>query len=292
MKVQVMGAGSLGSLVGGILSHGGLDVHLVGREEHIDEVNDQGLRVRGELEFTSKPGASTRPVEADITLLTVKSFDTRDAALQLKGMQNVVVSLQNGMGNEEVLSDVLDCEILAGTTTYGANLVGAGVVECTGEGEVDIGAPEGGESDTADKIVHEFDGAGVVTKARDDMPRRLWEKLAVNAGINPVTALTRFKNGDAASESEWVVRQAAKEVESVANARGVKVEEADEKAVEVAKRTAANESSMLQDVKKGRKTEIDAINGYVVEKGREKNVDTKINRTLLELVKGLEVTQE
>lgn len=288
MEIQVFGAGSLGSLLGVLLADAGHDVRLVGRARHVEAVRRDGLRVTGDTDLVAEPSADTEPTESYLTLVTVKSYDTPEAADALHGMQEVVVSLQNGMGNEEVLDDVLDCEVLAGTTTYGASLDSLGVVEHSGGGEVVVGSPDGGADRATTEVADALD-EGLDARASEEMPRELWTKLAVNAGINPVTALTRLTNGEAVESAEEVVRAAAREAGEVARADGVDVEPerlADE-AVEVARATADNRSSTLRDVERGRRTEVDAINGYVVRRGEEMDAHTPVNRTLHGLVKAV-----
>jgi 2-dehydropantoate 2-reductase len=287
MDVVVFGAGSLGSLVGGLLARAGRDVTLVGRDPHVAAIRGSGLRVRGEYEFTVHPTARTDvPEHADLAVVTVKAFDTETAARALVGVPDTVLSLGNGMGNEATLAAHLDCPVLAGTCTYGALRPEPGVVRCTGVGEVVLGPREGGESAATDRVGEAFADAMVTTIA-DDMPRRLWEKLAVNAGINAPTALARIENGALLERpGNEVARAAAREVAAVARSEGVDL--SDETAVaaveRVAEATAANHSSMLQDVEGGRRTEVDAISGYVAECGPE----TPVNATLASLLRAWE----
>jgi len=287
VRIQIFGAGSLGTLLGALLARGGADVGLVGRERLLDVFED-GLPIEGREDFTASLPVSTRPHPADVTLVTVKSYDTRKAASELTGVierDATVVSLQNGMGNEEILDKALKPKVLGGTVTYGANLnVDEGYLEYTGEGEVLIGNYRGGVSEEAERIADALFGLNASMTEKMDV--KLWEKLAVNCGINPVTALTRLTNGEAAEQAEGVIRSAASEVECVAQKNGVKAKKTDELAVEVARATADNESSTLQDIRTGRRTEIEALNGYVVEKAEVTDVPT--NRTLAQLVRATE----
>ncbi|WP_290818203.1 ketopantoate reductase family protein [Halovivax sp.] len=285
MEIVVFGAGSLGSLVGGLLAREH-DVTLVARAGHADRVDRDGLAVTGEHEFEVSPSATSDGTEltADLAIVTVKSFDTSSAARALSsGSVDAVLSLQNGMGNEERLSEELSCPVLAGTATYGAVLDRPGRVRCTGIGEVVLGSRTGGHSAVADRIGEAFATADIETLVADDMPRRLWEKLAVNAGINPVTALARVENGAVLEEpAAELAAEAARETARVARADGVDL--ADETAVaaleQVAEATAGNESSMLQDVRAGRRTEVDAISGYVVDRAETVGLKAPTNRTL------------
>ena len=286
-RVQVFGAGSLGTLLGALLARAGVDVHLVVRDRVVRAFDD-GMRGEGIENFVARPSISTEPRPADVTLVTVKSYDTSDAADALApvvGAEDIVVSLQNGMGNEEVLDDALEATVLGGTTTYGANLrIDDECVEYTGRGEVVVGDYRGDPSREAEHVAETLEPLNA--RETDEMDATLWEKLAVNCAINPVTALTRLTNGEAAASASGVMRAAAKEVERVAYEQGVSLEGTPERALEVARATAENESSTLQDVRAGRRTEIDALNGYVVKKAEE--VPTPTNRTLAALVRATE----
>ena len=293
MDVVVFGAGSLGSLVGGLLAREH-DVTLVGRQPHVDAVTGSGLTVTGAVEAAVRPAATVdgEGLAADLAVVTVKAFDTAAAAEALAtGEYRAVLSLQNGLGNEETLAGALACPVLAGTATYGAMLERPGVVRCTGVGEVTLGVRKGGRSELAAEVGAAFDAAGLRTSVVEDMPRRLWSKLAVNAGINGVTALARVENGAVlAGEANAVAREAAEETARVAGAAGVDLP-ADEAvaAVEaVAEATAANTSSTLQDVEAGRRTEVDALNGAVVERGERHGVATPVNRTIAGLLRAWE----
>lgn len=293
MEVVVFGAGSLGSLLGGLLARAH-EVTLVGRDPHVSAVRERGLEIRGEIETRVEPSARTSaPDSADLAVVAVKSYDTAVAAEQLQACApSAVLSVQNGLGNEATLAAVLDSHVLAGTCTYGALLESPGTVRCTGQGAVTLGPRSGGTSATADRIGTAFRDAGIETAVAADMPRRLWEKLAINAGINATTALARVSNGAVADGPGGdVAVAAASEVARVARGEGVDL--ATERAVEavesVARATAANDSSMYQDLQEERRTEIDAINGAVVDRA---DVPVPVNETLAALVRTWEDARE
>ncbi|WP_435365209.1 ketopantoate reductase family protein [Haloarchaeobius sp. DYHT-AS-18] len=272
MRICIYGAGSLGSLVGGLLGHHGHDVTLVGRDPHVSAVRESGLRViTPDDEFTVDVGATTDAADlsADLAIVTVKAFDTADAARDLADCDlGSVCSFQNGMGNEATLARQLDCPVYAGTVTYGAVLREPRVVECTGVGEVVFGPHEGGTGPKDAELETAFTEGGLVAELAADMPRRLWEKLAVNAGINTVTALADVDNGDLlGGEAHGLAATAAKETARVARGHDVSLSNREAvAAVEaVAEATAANTSSMRQDIHDVKRTEVDAITGYVVE---------------------------
>ncbi|AGB17658.1 2-dehydropantoate 2-reductase [Halovivax ruber XH-70] len=297
MDIVVFGAGSLGSLVGGLLAREH-DVTLVGRNPHVDRIERNGLRIDGELDAHVFPTATTdgTGLDADLAVVTVKAFDTDAAARTLAtGSLDAALSLQNGMGNEATLATHLDCPVFAGTITYGAMFVEPGRVECTGIGELALGPRDGGSSPLADRIGTAFGAAAIETTVAMDMPRRLWRKLAVNTAINPVTALARVENGAILDPpTADLAAAAARETAQVARADGVELTDTEATgAVEsVATATAANRSSMLQDVESDARTEVDAISGYVVDRGEELGVDTPTNRTLATTIRTWERGQD
>lgn len=285
MDIVVFGAGSLGSLLGGLLAREH-PVTLVGREPHVGAVRASGLRIDGAIEARVAPDARTTvPDRADLAVVTVKAYDTQAAADALADCDcEGVLSVQNGMGNEATLADRLAAPVLAGTATYGAIQDEPGRVQCTGRGEVVLGPPAGGPSPLADRVGVAFDAAGIETTVATDMPRRMWEKLAVNAGINAATALARVPNGALADgPGATVARRAARETARTARRAGVDL--ADDAALAalegVVAATADNESSMHRDVARDRRTEVDAINGYVADRGSE----TPVNDTLAALLR-------
>ena len=294
MEVLVFGAGSLGSLLGGLLARAH-DVTLVGREPHVAAVRADGLRLTGVETLDTRPAATTDATgaSADLALVTVKAYDTESAARALAtGDYGAVCSLQNGMGNEDVLADAVDAPVLAGTVTYGAGLVDPGHIEWRGRGTITLGAWRPADAAaTAERIAAAFRAADLDAEAVEDVRRRLWEKLAVNAAINPVTTLARVENGALTEEPlAGLARTAAVETAGVARADGVALadETAADAAATVARETARNRSSMLQDVTRERRTEIDAINGYVVDRAGATDRAAPVNRTLAALIRGWE----
>lgn len=275
VRILVFGAGSLGSLIGGLLAREH-EVVLVGREPHMAAVREDGLRVRGLLETDVAPRATTAvDAPADLAVVTVKAPDTAEAATALADAElDAALSLTNGLGNEEILATTLPVPVLAGTVTYGAVLREPGLVECTGVGTVTLGPLPGvtvGDEPPglAERIGDAFAVAGIETSVEVDMRRPLWSKLAVNAGINPVTALARLPNGALLDgPGADLARRATREAAATAREAGVDLTGADATAdlEAVVEATAANTSSMRQDVEAGRRTEIDAINGAVVDR--------------------------
>ncbi|SFS37433.1 ketopantoate reductase family protein [Halostagnicola kamekurae] len=290
MQIVVFGAGSLGSLLGAVLAREH-EVTLVAREAHADAVRADGIRLEGELEAVVHPRATTdgAGLEADLAVVAVKAFDTESAAKTLAtGRFDAVLSVQNGMGNEATLAESLEAPVLSGTVTYGAILREPGFVECTGVGEITLGPRDGGRSSLATAVGEAFERAGLETTVAEDMPVRRWRKLAVNAGINPITALTATENGAVLeSPANAVARAATRETARTARATGVSLSNRDalEAMESVAAETRANTSSMAQDVLAGRRTEIDSISGYVVDRAAEHGLEVPTNRLLADLVR-------
>jgi len=292
MEVLVYGAGALGSLVGGLLARSH-EVTLVGRDPHMRRVREDGLRIDGEVDARVRPRALTDGTHrsADLAVVTTKAYDTDAAARALAtGEYDAVCSLQNGF-TEERLVAALDPTVLAGTASYGARFAGPGRVTCTGVGEVVIGALAGGDDPLAERVGSAFGEAGIETTVAADMPRRRYEKLAVNAGINGPSALARLSNGATLDgPGGEAAREAAREVARVARADGVALDEGDAVAAleRVAADTAANRSSMYEDVAAGRRTEVDAIYGAATDRADRFGVSAPTCRTIASLVRAWE----
>lgn len=251
-----------------------------------------GIRLEaGGLETRHPVRATSDPMDchgARFALVLVKSWQTRRTAEMLAdclATEGVALTLQNGLGNLEILQQVIGVERAAlGVTTMGATLRGPGLVRSGG-----IGPTYVGRHPRLEPFLPVLSQAGFGVEVEEDVESLLWGKLAVNAGINPLTALLRVPNGAllADLDAREVMGEAAREAAAVAGARGIRLPYLDPVAqVEaVAERTASNHSSMLQDVLRGAPTEIDAINGAVTAVGDAAGVPTPVNRTLWRLVR-------
>ena len=300
MKVVVIGAGAMGSLFGGLLAEAGNNVRLLDIwPEHVAAINAGGLFVeRAGKTRTIPVQALTDPAEAgpvDLAVVFVKSAHTADAAhtaAALAGKSGIVLTLQNGLGNADILARIAaTATVVAGTTAHGATLLAPGRIRHAGVGPTTIGRWSGEDSDAVDRVAEVFNQAGIETEVAVDVRRVIWEKLIVNVGINAITALTGIKNGQILDleTTRELSRAAVEEAVAVAAARGVTIrEDAAEHVLAVARATAANRSSMGQDVDHGRRTEIDAINGAVVREAEMVGIPVPVNRTLADLVVTLE----
>jgi len=293
MEVLVYGAGALGSLVGGLLARTH-EVTLVGRDPHMRRVRENGLRIDGEVDAHVRPRALTDGTHrsADLAVVTTKAYDTDAAARALAtGEYDAVCSLQNGF-TEERLGAALAPTVLAGTASYGARFTAPGRVTCTGVGEVVVGPLSGGTDPLAERVGSAFAEAGIEATVAADMPRRRYEKLAVNAGINGPSALARLSNGETLDgPGGETAREAAREVARVARADGIGLGDGEAVAAveRVAADTAANRSSMCEDVAAGRRTEVDAIYGAATERADRFGVSAPTCRTVASLLRAWEV---
>lgn len=302
MKIAVVGAGAMGSLFGGLLAASGENVTLVDVwREHVEAINDKGLRIGDhEGSRTVNVKATTDPSSVgpvDLIILFVKSYDTLEAtrdALPMVSEDTVFLSLQNGLGNIEKISETVGRDrVIPGTTAHGCTLIGPGEIVHAGSGPTIIGELDGRVTERVRGIRDALEGAGFETMISEAIRGALWSKVLVNVGINPLTALNGLRNGELLDHPDImeVMRGAVEEAVRVAEALGVDMGEGDhvEKVYDVARATAVNRSSMLQDVERGRRTEIDALNGAIVDSARLLGLDVPVNETLTAAVRGLEI---
>lgn len=297
MKIAVIGAGAMGSLYGGYLSRAGYEVYLVDIwQEHIDKINREGLViVESYEEIRAKPIGITnsRNLEpVDIVIIFVKSINTTSALrdnLRVIGENTIVLSLQNGYGNGEDIGEYIKKQnIVIGTTSHGATMLEPGKILHAGIGETHIGSLMRGTNESILKVEETLEKAGFETTISDNVMKLIWSKLFVNVGINALTAILEIKNGKLLEFDETIqlMKGAVLEAVQVANRLGLDFDEREviKNVLNVAKSTYENQSSMLQDIKKGRKTEIDKINGAVVKEGENLGIDTPINEVLTRLI--------
>jgi 2-dehydropantoate 2-reductase len=296
MKVTVVGAGAMGSLFGGLLAESGVEVCLLDiREEHVRAINGKGLHVEGngkERKIRVRAFTTLHDIpETELAVLFVKSMHTFKAAQTAKaliGENGYVLTLQNGMGNVEQIAEVVaSSKIIAGTTSHGATLLGPGKIRHAGKGPTAMGFWYDGDSVVLEKVAELFNGADIQTTVSDTIREVVWDKLLVNVGINAITGLTGIKNGQLLDLpiTKSLSQAAVEEAVALAEAKGIRVRDAVVDYVfNIAAMTAANRSSMGQDVDHRRRTEIDAINGFVVRESRKLGMEAPVNRTLTALI--------
>ena len=293
---MVMGAGAIGSLIGGLMTNAGYNVALIGREWQVKKIRENGLHIYGLEDFCVYPEAYMEPIEADLIFITVKSYDTEVAARVLRMKEkSVVLSLQNGIGNEEKIGRIVGIKhVLGGVTSQGALLLGPGRVKHTGSGKTIIGELDGKITEKTKEIKEILDRSKIETKITTEIKRELWNKLIINVGINAITAITGLENGYICKMKNLreLSRKCVREVLKVAEKAEIDTNVKEEGVLNVAKLTAKNRSSMLQDLDRGKKTEINEINGVVVDLGERYGVKCEVNETLLRLVEAMEAAKK
>jgi 2-dehydropantoate 2-reductase len=326
LKIGIIGAGSIGSLFGGYLANIDSDDFLLqvtffGRKKHIDEINKYGLKIYQEKEsiyikniiayedsinieeYISKNSKKY----FDFIFLSTKTYDLEVALKQYKELIHLsryIVILENGIGNEELVKNyVSKKKIIRIVTSHGALLKDPGEVYHTGAGFTNIGFAFLGLKNKEDpqysssfkdlEILKKIlDLGGIKTKIVDDIIQASWEKAFVNIAINALGALTRLHNG-ALLEHEGlkvIMKDAIIEAVKVAELKKIRLSKTNyvELAYSVAEKTYNNKNSMLQDILRGKKTEIDFFNGRIVNFAKELGMIVPINEILTNLIKGLE----
>jgi 2-dehydropantoate 2-reductase len=301
----VAGAGALGSVFGGLLARAGHDVILVGRGAHMAAIARDGLRIEGlfgdhvvhGLATVSDVGALQGTF--DTVLLTVKSYDT---AAMVRAMAShlapdgLLISLQNGLGNVEQAEDVLGrARVVGARVIFGAELLAPGHVRVTViAAPVLVGSPDPHDSARAALArvwARRFAAAGIPSEPTDNLFGELWAKVFYNAALNPLGALLRVPYGHLPDDPDTraLMDRLIEEAFAVARASGVTLRWPDAAAYRddfygaLVPSTAAHRSSMLQDLERGRPTEIEAINGWVVRRGEALGVPVPANSTLTHL---------
>lgn len=303
MRIGIIGAGALGCAIGAALTEGGSDVWLVSRSGvHVDAMNRDGLRIRdadGERVVAVQAARDcTQLAPVDLLLVLVKSFHTREAIVSAQhaiGPHTSVLSLQNGMGHEDILADVVGRErVLAGKTYVGGVMLAPGHIVSGVAGKLTvIGELNGSASARVTAIADAFNRAGLRTEVSPDIVGTMWDKLLVNVATGALSAITRLSYGGlyAVPELKHTALAAVAEAMAVARASGARLaltqpEQAWHRASEGL--PAQFKASMLQSLEKGSVTEIDFINGAVVRGGARHGIPTPVNAALVACVKGIE----
>ncbi len=300
MKITAVGPGAIGTLFGVLLAKAGHQVHMLDKDPARAARLAAGEFVleTGQGNISQKLPVTANPAEigpGELVLICVKAYDTEIAARSIApliGPQTIVLTVQNGLGNAEILREAAGKEhILAGSTAQGANVVEPGRVIHAGKGETLIGELDRPATPRVEKLAEQLTAAGIPTAASDDVTGLLWGKLIINAGINPLTALLKVRNGALIQREETraLMAMAVKEAADVAEKKGIKLPFPDPlaKVEDVAGRTAANKSSMLQDVLKAKRTEIDFICGAIVREAQKLSLPAPVNHALTLLVRSL-----
>ncbi|QAZ38188.1 2-dehydropantoate 2-reductase [Methylibium sp. Pch-M] len=301
MKIGVMGAGAVGCYYGGMLARAGHEVVLVGRPTHVEALKQRGLRLQTAAFDVELPvRASTEAValiDAALVLFCVKSTDTEAAGLELRdhlAPDALVLSLQNGVDNAERLQALVGVPVWPAVVYVAAEMAGPGHVKHNGRGELVIGptAVRGSPGTLeAAGLLALLGDAGVPAETGDNVAGVLWAKLVLNCAYNALSALTNLPYGPLVAREgiARVMDDLMAECLAVAAADGVRIPgEVPASVRRIAQTMPAQFSSTAQDLRRGRRSEIDHLNGYVVRRGEATGTPTPVNRCLHALVKALE----
>ncbi|MDD5060482.1 MAG: 2-dehydropantoate 2-reductase [Candidatus Omnitrophica bacterium] len=303
MKIAIVGPGAIGCLFAAFLTKSKEDVWLLDKsKENAAKLNESGISVdglNGSWQVKVKTTANISDIgKTDLVLICVKSFNTKKACEQIGPLLNnntKILTLQNGIGNIEIISEIAgENRVIAGVTNEGATLIEPGKIRHAGKGETIIGTIDGKTPVEMRAIREAFNKAGFETKMSRDIKSLLWSKLIINVGINALSAITRLPNGKLIQfeGTKRILRDAVTEATRIVKRKRIKLifDDPLAKVEAVCESTSSNLSSMLQDVLRKKRTEVDFINGVIVRLGQELGIDVRTNKFLLDLVNTIEQT--
>ena len=289
-KIFILGAGAIGSCYGVLLSRKN-DVTLIGTRAYVDAVKSHGLVIRGNVEGRFSVKTETRISEVppnSLIILTTKAQDAVEAAMQLEPLlrsDTVFLVLQNGLKIRELIQRAVGdkCEVVRGLVLMAAEFLEPGRITFWN------GPTINEHTKTGEKIQALFEKSGLEARVTVEIEKEEWSKLIVNSVINPLTAILRVRNNEIGVTSLKEIRHGIiEECSLVAEAEGIRFEHGLETEVDRKIRGYTNYSSMYQDVAKGKRTEIDFLNGKIVELGRKHGIRTPVNETLAGLIRFME----
>ncbi len=296
MKIVVFGAGAIGSFFGGMLSKNNR-VCLIGRKPHINAIKKNNLKINGKTEYSTKIEAVESieyiDFKPDIVIFSVKSYDTLGGVKQVSSLidsDTLFISIQNGLDNIKKISNyVKQDNIAVCVTTNGVIFQKPGVITHTGFGTTLLGMIDNKKDPRVFNFLKILNQSGIKSELSNDIRKDIWIKGIINSSINPLTAFFNCKNGYILKNPVLsnILSKVCLESCNVAVSNGIDVEFDDvlEKTKNVIGCTEENYSSMLQSVKKNKKTEINSINGVIVKMGLNKNQDVFLNRVLVYSIK-------
>ncbi|MFW9962649.1 MAG: ketopantoate reductase family protein [Candidatus Sifarchaeia archaeon] len=301
MKIVVVGSGAIGSLYGAFLSRlEETEVILIGRNPHVSAIQSKGLLIKGVLGehfFKLKAMKHASEVDkADLVIITTKTYDTLIAAKSAKHLIDggaSILLIQNGLGTEELVAKALDTtKVLRATTCMGALRTSPGVVTATGYGLTEIGSRYPENYELVENLTAMLKQVGFDVRSSDNIEGVVWTKTLVNCGINPVGALTGLSNGEVYKNKALrsLIVRLVEEAVKVVKALGIELTTEDpvRYALGTAKATGNNINSMLQDLRAGKRTEIDAITGEIIRLAKQYGIETPSNEAVYALIKALE----
>jgi 2-dehydropantoate 2-reductase len=302
MRVAVMGAGAVGGYFGAKLAKADHEVWFIARRERLKAYRTTGVRVKSiDGDFEVVPMRALRDPSSvgkvDLVIFTVKSTGTQRAAeeaMPLVGPYTSVLAIQNGVDNEAILEQVLGADrIVPGVAVIGVSMPEPGLIRHTNNGSITLGEVSGEETDRVKGICQAFASADVDTRVSTDIRKVKWRKLIWNAAFNPLTALTGSRVLDLIEDdnARTLAEAAMGEAIAVGVALGYDVGDYEiDRATQRNPNWAHSRTSMLQDIERGKPTEIEGLTGAVVRYGMQTGVPTPVSSVLLRLVRAKERT--
>lgn len=301
MKIVVVGPGAMGCLIAAFLSKSKEELWLLSRNgDNAARLGSSGISLEGASGTWQAKVKTTSKIQdiekCDLIIICVKSFNTKQALDEIKPLiseNTKILTLQNGLGNIETISEIAgEDKVIAGVTNEGATLIDTGKIRHAGRGETIIGTVNGKTPVEMRAIRELFNKVGLETKMSRDIKGLIWSKLIINVGINALSAITRLPNGKLIEYegTKRILRDAVTEAARIAKRKRVKLifEDPLAKVEAVCEATAGNLSSMLQDILRKKRTEVDFINGVIVRLGQELGISVPTNKLLLDLIKTIE----
>jgi len=289
-RIFVLGSGAVGSTFGALLSKRE-DVTLIGRKAHVDAINSNGLFLYGEFEGRYNVKADTEIREIPSNSLVILSTKVTGSERAIEGIRHLVkkdtimLLVQNGLGIEEIVKRILpDHEVIRAVATLGAEFLEPGKISNVVLIKIDLE-----KSRNSEKIVTLLKDCGLVAEISDNINMQVWTKLTINSVLNPLTAIFQVRGNEIITDSLKPVRHGiVDECLRVAKAEGIEIDPTIKEMIDEGVSNFLNYSSMCQDMIKKKKTEIDFLNGKVVELGKKHNILTPFNESMVAFIEFLE----
>jgi 2-dehydropantoate 2-reductase len=304
MKITIVGPGSMGCLFAGFLSKQKSKHQVWLLDKTLDRakrISLSGIVIEGISNLKTSVNITTDAKSigpCDLVIIATKAYDTEQALKSIGPLvsdESNILTLQNGIGNAQLITDMFGLErTVCGITYHGAWCISDGRVNHAGKGETIIGKPTGKIFRDLRNISNAFNEAGILTKTSKDITGVQWSKLIINAGINPLSAICRIPNGSLIKHegTREIMRQLVVEAAKTAKKNKVKLvyEDPIGKAESVCESTCSNISSMLQDVLGKKRTEIDFINGAVSRYAKSAGIKTPANDMIAQIIRAIEAS--
>jgi 2-dehydropantoate 2-reductase len=297
--IGIVGAGAVGGYYGAVLKRAGFDVFFLARGKHLNVMENQGLHIESDHGAFQIEGTFTKNIEdlaqADFLLFTVKSTETKETALNLRSFLkagSTVLTLQNGVDNEEILSDLLGRErVLSGAAYISSKVEAPGIIRQEGANSLLIGALADSSQQKAEVLADLFQTAGINCKLTNHILERKWDKLLWNVTFNPLSAAAMASVGEILDDQNLrsVAQRALLEAVEVGRASGVELrQKVIDRVFPTAEYVKNHKTSMLQDREQGKRMEVESLCGFLVRQGELLGIKTSVLSTLYAVLSSLD----